>query len=140
MSPDCSRCPRGSRWRTSEEGAIRFNRDFSRIGVGRITNSSRTSDPKEFRRRDDILTKLAESGQIELLRAFKARSLTIEHLVEADREQRLRSADVLALLTLRKPLWSTVDATVEQMGRTAVMRKRYAVSLGALRVKAKLPC
>ena len=59
-------------WRTSPTGCFRINRDFTRIGVGRIACSSRTTDLKEFRRRNDIVTKLAESGQIEVLRASRA--------------------------------------------------------------------
>src|SRR5262245_20001918 len=98
--------PRGAKWRTSQSGGIRFNRDFTRIGVGRITLSSRTTNVQEFRRRNDILTKLADSAQIEVLRAFRDGAITIEQLVDADREQRLKSADLLGVLTLRQPLWA----------------------------------
>ena len=93
-----------AKWRTSKTGGIRFNRDFMRIGVGRITRSSRATNPKEFRRRDELLTKLANSAQIDVLRAFRNGRLTIEQLVDADREQRLKSADLLGMLSLRQPL------------------------------------
>jgi integrase len=138
MTEDGREKPRGARWRTSETGAIRFNRDFTRIGVGRITRSSRTANPKEFQRRDMILTKLAESSQIEVLRAFRENRISIEQLVDADREQRLRSADLLGLLTLQRPLWDAVTYTLPNMGATDQTRKRYEVSFDALRKKGSV--
>ncbi len=131
-----AKLPRGARWRTSVAGAIRFNRDFSRIGVGRITRSSRTSNPKEFQHRDGILTKLAESGQIEALRAFRDGRLTIEQLVDADREQRLKSSDLLGLLSIQQPLWKAVENILPRMGTSEATRKRYEVSFASFRRKA----
>lgn len=123
-------------WRTGSNGPLRFNRDFTRIGIGRITNSSRTTDPREFARRDDLLTKLAEWGCIDVLRAFKNGHLTIEELLEAERKQQLRSPDLLLLVTLSRSLWDTIDATLPVMGASEATRKRYKVSLAALRTKA----
>ncbi len=123
-------------WRTSTDGCIRFNRDFTRLGVGRLTMSSRTKQPKEFERRDQLLSKLAESSQIEVLKAFRDGSISIEQLIEADRQQRLRSADLLADIVIRRNLWDAIDSTLPQMGRQPVTRKRYKVSLDALRDKA----
>ena len=136
MTPDDGRLPRGARWRTSASGTIRFNRDFSRIGVGRITRSSRTSNGKVFQHRDGILTKLAESGQIEALRAFRDGRLTIEQLVDADREQRLKTSDLLGLLTIQQPLWKAIENTLPRMGTSEATRKRYEVSFDSLRRKA----
>lgn len=133
---DSTRAPRGARWLTGETGNIRFNRDFSRIGVGRITRSSRTSNSKEFQRRDGVLTKLADSGQIEALRAFRDGRLSIEQLVEADREQRLKSADLLSMLTIQQSLWKSIEDILPRMGSTEPTRKRYEVSLDALRKKS----
>ena len=55
---------------------------FDRIfpGVGRIQKSAGTKSRQEFRRRDAILTKLFEAGDLETLRAFKRGQLTIEEL------------------------------------------------------------
>jgi integrase len=103
--------------------------------VGRISCSSRTTDYKEFRRRDGIVTKLADSSQIEVLRALKDGRITIEQLVEADREQRLKTSDLMGMLTLRRPLWTTITATLPAMGRSEATRKRYEVSLAALKTK-----
>src|SRR5437868_3811925 len=93
-------------WRTSDDGCYRFNRDFSRIGVGRITRSSHTKNRTEFERRNHLLTKLAESSQVEVLRAFQKGTIAIEQLVEADRQQRLRTADLLGDIALRENLWA----------------------------------
>lgn len=130
--------PRGaSGWRETETSPIRFNRDFSRNGIGRITNSSRTTDAQEFRRRDLILTKLHESGQFDVLRAFKRGALQIEELLEADREGRLRSAELLPYLSLKRSLWAAIEDTLPQLGRSPATRKRYRVSLlKSLREKA----
>jgi integrase len=138
MSARAQSAPRGAKWRTSETGGIRFNRDFTRIGVGRITLSSRTNDPKEFQRRDQLLTKLADNGQIDVLLAFKRRDLTIEQILNADREKGLKGADLLGQMALRKPLWTAVEETLPLMGASASTRKRYEVSLKALRHKAAL--
>ena len=128
--------PRRAGWLTTPTGSIRFNRDFTRIGVGRITRSSRTTDYKEFLRRDLILTKLAEAGQIEALRAYRDGRISIEQLIEADREQRLKTSDLLGMLSLQQPLWSAIAATLPAMGSSTGTRKRYEVSLGALRGKS----
>lgn len=123
-------------WRATENGALRFNRDFSRNRIGRITNSSRTADPKEFELRNALLTKLHDWGQFEVLRAFKRGDLSIEELLEADREGRLKHAELQSQLMLKRSLWAAVDAALPQMGRTESTRKRYALSFKALKRKA----
>jgi integrase len=128
---------KGRGWRATEKSPLRFNRDFTRNGIGRITNSSRTTDVQEFRRRDLILTKLHESGQFDVLRAFKNGALHIEELVEAEREGRLRSSELLSYLSLKRPLWAAIEENLPQMGRSLATRKRYRVSLmKSLREKA----
>lgn len=57
-------------------------------------------------------------------------------MIEADRQRRFRSIDLLADIVMRKNLWEAIDATLPQMGRTAVTRKRYEVSLDALNAMA----
>ena len=132
---DLERKLRAERWRTSDTGCFRFNRDFTRIGVGRITRSSRTTNEREFNRRNDILTKLAESAQIDALKAFRNGAITIEQLVDADREQRLKSADLLGVMMLQRDLWAVVTETLPRMGTSDGTRKRYEVSIAALRRK-----
>jgi integrase len=57
--------------------------------------------------------------------------------VSADREQPLKSADLLGLLTLARPLWQAIEATLPSMGASDQTRKRYEVSLAAVRTKGR---
>ncbi|HEU4989101.1 MAG TPA: tyrosine-type recombinase/integrase [Gemmatimonadaceae bacterium] len=124
------------RWRTSTTGCFRFNRDFSRLGVGRITISSRTTNAAEFERRNAILTKLAESAQVEVLRGLRDGRISIEQLVESDRQGKLTGAELLPELLLLQGLWPAVDATLPKMGRSARTRSRYQTSFYSLQIKA----
>ena len=123
--------------RTSKDGCYRFDRDFTRLGVGRIQKSSGARKMKEFRRRDAILTKLAESAEIDILRAFQRGDVQIEQLVEADRKGDVRVT--LADIQLRQPLWHAAEHAIAQSGCSEATRKRYSVSLAALRRKASAP-
>src|SRR5664279_5568734 len=120
---------RGSR------GNFRIDRIFG--NVGRINVSSGTSNSKEFRRRDEILTKLFESAQLEVLRAFQLGALSMEQLVDADRAGRLRSAELLSDLALRENLWAAIERTLPAMGKSAETRRRYHTSLKKLRQRSK---
>jgi hypothetical protein len=120
--------------RTSKDGCYRFGRDFTRLGVGRIQRSSGAHNLKEFRRRDGILTKLAEGVEIDILRAFQRGDVQIEQLVEADRKGDVRVT--LADIQLRQPLWPAADHSIAESGCSDATRKRYSVSLAALRRKA----
>lgn len=93
--------------RSRSEPSIRFDRRFR--GVGRINRSSGTSSPKEFLRRDALLTELADSGQLEALRAFQAGDLIIEHLMEAKRSGELSSTWLLRDVKLDQNLWDALD-------------------------------
>ena len=121
--------------KTSAGGAFRFDRDFSRIGVGRIQRSSGTNKKSEFKRRDGILTKLAENAQIELLKALQRGDIAIEELVAADRDDKLMSS--LSNLHARRPLWETFERTITTLSCAEATRRRYAVSVRALRQKTK---
>lgn len=103
---------------------FRFNRYVR--GVGQISNSARTSKLSEFRRRDGILTKLIEGGHLEILRLFKAGTLTIEELVDADRHERL--TQVAEGLRLQRLLEEAVDGWLPQSAEAVASRKRYGVS------------
>ena len=123
-------------WRTSDTGCFRFNRDFTRIGVGRIATSSRTRDAREFERRNAILTCLAEAGQIDVLRDFRAGRITIEELLSADRAGRLLHHDLVSDVALRTNLWDAVESFLPRMGGEASTRRRYEVTFNALRRRA----
>ena len=142
--------------------AKRFDREFA--DVGRVQNSSgvvvrNKQTQKEFDRRDGILTRLYENGQLTVLRAFKAGSVTIEQLVEADREGSLRKADLLSDVKLREFLWhrdsvcpkardetkehsteclGAIDKALVRMGKSEETRRRYRTSFNKLRASGFL--
>lgn len=117
--------------RTGPGGDFRFDRIFQ--GVGRVRRSSGTTNAKEFQRRDALLTKLFESAQLDVLRAFQRGDISIEQLVEAERAGRLKSAELLADMALRRNLWEAADETLPEMGQSPETRRRYEVSLEKLR-------
>lgn len=99
--------------------AKRFDRVFD--GVGRIRNSSgvvvyNKPTQKEFERRDTILTRLFQNGQLGVLRAFQAGTISIEQLIEADREGSILKADLLSDVKLREFLWHRVKGA-DRKGR-----------------------
>lgn len=120
--------------RTGPGGNFRFDRVFP--GVGRIAASSGTRRLSEYRKRDALLSRLYEKPRLDLLRALKDGTLTIQELLEADRLDALGS--VTADLIGRRPLWPTVDATLPLMARGAATRRRYRYSLEALKAAGAL--
>ena len=104
-----------------------FNRSFR--GVGRIQKSAGTKSRQEFRRRDAILTKLYEVGDLETLRAFKRGQLTIQELVDADRAGRLHHA--MERLLLHKPITDLMDAWLPHSAAAKQSRRRYETSWNA---------
>ena len=127
MSPHRTRMNRGN---------FRFDRVFP--GVGRINTSSGTTVVREFRRRDSILGKLFDNAQLEVLKAFKEGTITIEQLVDADRAGRLRSAELLSDVALQEPLWTAIEKTLPRMGKGTETRRRYYTSLKKLRRRSSL--
>jgi integrase len=128
--------PKKGRNRTSPSGCLRFDRDFTGIGAGRVQCSSGTRNPTEFSRRNGILTKLKERSQIEVLRAVANGDISIQELVEADRDDKLGEA--AALLKLRRPLWRAAETLWPDQALTATTR-RYRVSLRKLHAVSGLP-
>jgi len=102
----------------------RFDRQVE--GVGRIRRSAGTDDPKEFHRRDAVLTKLIEAGALETLRLFKAGQLSTRDLVDADRNGRLlQAAD---RLRLHRSLRDEVNRWLPYSAAAKQSRRRYEVS------------
>jgi hypothetical protein len=52
-----------------------------------------------------------------VLRAFKRGELSIEQLVEADANGKLKSRALLAEISLRAELWTAIDAALPKWGR-----------------------
>lgn len=115
-------------------GHYEINRRFKNVGLIRM--SLGTSDIREFRRRVALVEKLHRQERYELLRRLRDkndRDVTIEFLIEADREERLGSA--ASDLSLNQNLWEAIERTLPRMGNKETA-KRYAVSLRALQEKA----
>lgn len=104
--------------------------------VGRVRRSSGTSVLREFRRRDAILTKLYETGQLDALRAFKGGRLSMAQLVEHDRHG--RGGETLEMIEARANLWEVVARVLPRMGKAPSTRLRYALSLRQLRERSSL--
>ncbi len=115
-------------------GNFEFDRVFP--GVGRLRKSSGTANLREFRRRDALLTKLFETSQVELLKAFARSEITIEQLIEHDRHS--HGGESLLTVRTKAPLWATVEAILPKMGRTTGTRDRYRLSFQQLRTRAGL--
>lgn len=109
-------------------GAFQIDRRFP--GVGRIKRSSGTTSLREFHRRDSILTKLFENSAVEVLRAFKAGTITIEEIVEADRGN--NAAMSLSRVATAQRLPQAIASALPLMGSASTTRERYQWSLEKL--------
>jgi integrase len=119
-----------------KRGNFEIQRTFKNVGEIRI--SSGTDNIRVYRQRVALLEKLAKMERWELLRALRDRKVTIEELVEADREERLGAS--LDGIALAAPLWSTIEATLPRMGgkrNPAATQHRYAKSFRALQRKGR---
>lgn len=95
---------------------------------------------QQVRARVAVLDKLEADDQVDVVRALHERDITLAELVDLDRQGRLRGSEIRQVVTLRRPLWATIDATLPKMGPTNETRMRYRVSLAALRERcATLP-
>lgn len=107
---------------------FRFDRVFPEP-VGRITSSAGTSSRKEYHDRDRILTRLADDAQLGVLLAFKRGEVSIEELVEADRQGRLRGSAILADVKLRQPMTAAIAALLPEKPPIGTARRGYWQSL-----------
>jgi hypothetical protein len=105
------------------QGRGHFRIDRIIAGVGRVRLSSGTSSRTVFKRRDALLTTLAQRGALDTIRALAAREVTWPELEYASRTGR----DLLADVKARRPLQATVDA----LPRT-VTADRYRVAWAKL--------
>lgn len=114
--------------RTSEGGTYRLDRVFP--GVGRLAVASGATTTGEFRKRNDLLTRLYEKGRLDLLTAIRDGSYSVTEVYAADRDNELaRLTGDAAVLT--RPLFATVD---DWIGTTpGVTERRYKTSFAKLR-------
>jgi integrase len=115
-------------------GAYQFDRVFA--GVGRIKRSSGTTQIREFRRRDALLTKLFETSALDVLRAFRDGKIAIEEIVAADRAK----DPVLSMdrVVQHASLWPAVETMAARVGRSIETQDRYLRSWKALQARGPL--
>ncbi len=121
-----------------DRGCYEIDRTYK--NVGRVRQSSGTTSVREYRNRLALLDKLAKAERWDVLRALQTRQVSIESLIEADRDERL-GATLTDLLT-RERLFDrevkdlngqtsielgALNATLLKMGKGAT-RSRYADS------------
>lgn len=75
----------------SNDGGLRFDRRFAALGVSRLQRSSGTSDATEFARRNGLLTRIAGSGLRHLMQAFANGEVSIDDLLQFERDENLRN-------------------------------------------------
>mgnify|MGYP001576593633 CR=1 FL=1 len=121
--------------RTSPDGAWRLA--WQRREIGRITVSSGSKTITGWRQATALLTTLYERGELEVLRAIKAGTLTVKEVQSAEKSKAFGRGDALQLLALRRPLWATVDAW--QAKGSGLTMGRYATSFKKLKRLTKLP-
>lgn len=115
--------------RVSEGGSFRIDRRFK--GVGRIALASGTTNKKRFRAYNVMLSDLHEDGKLDVLRAVQDGRISIQELYQAHRTGRIPY--VASDLLLHEKLWPAVEAWVPRSASAEASRKRYAVSLVALK-------
>lgn len=116
-----------------DSGSFIIERRFK--NVGELKKATGTESLREHNRRVALIEKLHGTGRYELLRQWKRDEISIEQLVEMDRDERLGQGvgDVL----LRAPLWGTIDKVFAKLKATKT-NERYRTSLAALHRKAGL--
>lgn len=120
--------------RVSKGGSYRFDRRFK--GVGRIWRASGTTKAATFRRLNVMLTELYEDGYLDILKAIKDDRLTAQEVYQAKRAGRL--SYLVADMLVERPLWQEVEAWVPHSAAAPASRKRYEVSMAALRAYGPL--
>src|SRR4029077_15873105 len=74
--------------RTSPHGSFRLDREFTRLGVGRIQLATGLFKAEDFNQLNSCLSRLAANGALDVLRALKDRGVTPAELLAADKKQR----------------------------------------------------
>lgn len=128
--------------RTSPRGQYRTDWRRKEIGRIRVTYGKTL---KAHGRAVALLDDLYDNDQWDVLRAIKAKRVTIRALLAAKKVGRTRRDDVLVDLRLQQPLWSTLEGLVSTRGgkkhqsaRRSVLKKFARVAGAVLGTKAKV--
>lgn|GEM_PF-2017739 len=138
--------------RTSANGSFRLDREFTRLGVGRIQLATGLFKPDDFTQLNSCVSRLAASGAIDVLRALRNREITPAELLTADKKQRSRfilldrgedaerhrreteaAAQKAIVPFADRPLWATATALIAGLSCGQETRRRYATSITSLR-------
>lgn len=100
--------------RSTPPRCLRFDRRFAALGVPRLQHSSGTTDPAEFVRRNQLLTRIASAGLRDLLHAFASGEVDIDDLLRFERQEDLRNG----LVSLR-------EQRAEERARQRALRQQW---------------
>lgn len=104
-----------------KRATYRLNRVIPK--VGRIQVSVGSGKLTDYRAAEALLTKLAEQGRLDLLRALKGRTITVRELRDADRREELAQAQ--AGIYLRRPFLPLARQLVRQQAWQSPRTKEY---------------
>lgn len=106
--------------RSNQRGTLKFDRRFGPLG--RLNIASGTNDRDQFRRMNDMLTELYETGRWDFLRALRDHQLASRELWNAYRTGRLHEIPTTEELV---PLREAVDRWFRGFDASAKHRDRY---------------
>jgi integrase len=111
--------------RTNKRGTFVLDRQFR--GVGRIKRASGTTDPKQFKLLDAMLTTLYRAGRIDILQAIYTGHLTP---LEVWSRFRLGELDRLPTVEAMKPLKDSLEQWLKEAdtGKWNRQGRKYAVN------------
>lgn len=121
--------------RTREKTDRRIRRDLTRMGVGILQITSPATTRRGIERHHAIVDRLVEDSQVDVLRALKVKQVSLDELVDLERQGKLSGANVLASVQLQRPLFEAWAAVEDRMGKGDAGRRRYHVSRLALERK-----
>jgi integrase len=106
----------------------RVRRDLSRMGLGVVQITTKTTKKREHDRRVVLFDDLVNDSQIETIRALLNGDVSWEELVNAKRRGEHAGATVLDKVKAERGLSAAVTATLPLMGKADSTRARYALS------------
>jgi len=118
-----------------DRGSYRFDEQIP--GVGRLRLKSGAKTLRAHWQRVALVRKLRDQGRLDLLKALKAREITVLELLDSDRRNDLPRlvADVYGA----RPLWKAVDETLDGITRQPATVETYRKSWRALQASGALP-
>ncbi|MDB4874417.1 MAG: hypothetical protein JWM41_863 [Gemmatimonadetes bacterium] len=127
----------------------RIRRRLTRLGLGHVQLTPDVTNQRDHDKCVEIFDRLVEDKQLDVIEALIAGDVSWGELLYAERRQELTGTKIMAKVKLGRPLWPTTEkgievpgaiaATLPLMGRSSATRKRYTVSLEALRRQTIVP-